>query len=844
MAIALIGSLSESSFGQTVIYPAECTMQELQAAKEVRRYIYLRTGQKLPLKRATSIPEDSDLILVVNDDNKIVERLRDYLGHRLNPGGFIIKTVQRKEQQILVIAGYDSVSTLYGAYRFAEHLGVGFGLAEDVIPDERIDLDISDFDEVGEPLLQIRGILPFHDFPEGPDLWSTDDYMVVISQLAKLGMNFMGLHTYPRWSTTMDRDAHAPQGPEPTTWIGLPEDINGDGTVKWSYPAYYAHTHRPDRIWGFVRHDTDRFHAGASQLFESNGYGSDVLGKRLPTDGQNCNEVFARSGRMLKTAFTHARHLGASTAVGTELPLGLEPKGPEVDYDWIRGMPPLLNKRLTSLGKDPRDPSTIKAIYKGIFERIKRTHPLDFYWLWSWEVWSMHGVSDAQIDAFKNEMKIAYQALEEVNAPFKLALAGWIIGTEDNPAEFDDTLPAQTPFYGLWDEAQGMEELSADRVKWAATWLEEDWGLIQPQLEAHRVYADVRAALDKGCDGLIAKHWRTRILGANIGAMKDLLWVYGPTGKPLKRGLPSSKDDWLDEFYGRWATRQFGPEVGPGVAEILAGIEKQGESGSGALDPVLGWDSDLEDGGNGAPGAIVPNPKAWSDERSKFEFVAQLEKLRASVKGAGNLERFDYWLNAFRCLRIMGEYGTLRHRFEHAAEDENWTEALKWRRRMARLWGDLMTVQIQKVFNCSDLGEIINLEILNWHQLVELKWDERMKRGLGADMPADANPRMTYEGPLLMTVDTRRSMLYEDESLRLKVRVMGHPESVTIHHRPLGEGLYTARALTDVARGVYELTLPPQAGDFEYYVEAQTPKEKVVYPVTAPNLNQTVVVLK
>ena len=350
--ILLIASVAELSFGQTIVYPADSSLQELIAAKEVRRYIYLRTGQKLPLKKTNSIPENEDLILIADDDNQMVESLRDSLSHKTNPGGFIIKTVKKNSRQILIITGYDSISTLYGAYRFAEHIGVGFSLIRDVIPDKKITLDISGFDEVGEPLLKTRGILPFHDFPEGPDLWNTDDYMAVISQLPKLGMNFIGLHTYPLAGATQDKDMNILQGPEPTVWIGLEQNINSDGTVKWSYPSYYAHTHRPDRRWGFAEYDTERFHAGASQLFETNGFGSDVIGEVMPSDVKSSNQVFNRTGKMFKKAFNHANNLGVKTAVGTELPMGLEPKGPEVDYDWIRAMPPELQKRLTSMEYD------------------------------------------------------------------------------------------------------------------------------------------------------------------------------------------------------------------------------------------------------------------------------------------------------------------------------------------------------------------------------------------------------------------------------------------------------------------------------------------------------------
>ena len=52
-------------------------------------------------------------------------------------------------------------------------------------------------DETGKPLFDLRGIQPFHDFPEGPDWWNRDDYKAILGQLPKLGMNFFGLHTYP-----------------------------------------------------------------------------------------------------------------------------------------------------------------------------------------------------------------------------------------------------------------------------------------------------------------------------------------------------------------------------------------------------------------------------------------------------------------------------------------------------------------------------------------------------------------------------------------------------------------------------------------------------------------------
>jgi hypothetical protein len=67
--ILFIASAAELSFGQTIVYPADGSLQELIAAKEVRRYIYLMTGQKLPLKKNNSIPEKGDIILVADESN-------------------------------------------------------------------------------------------------------------------------------------------------------------------------------------------------------------------------------------------------------------------------------------------------------------------------------------------------------------------------------------------------------------------------------------------------------------------------------------------------------------------------------------------------------------------------------------------------------------------------------------------------------------------------------------------------------------------------------------------------------------------------------------------------------
>lgn len=652
---------------------------------------------------------------------------------------------------------------------------------------------------------------------------------------------FLLLALVPTGCEEEDHDG-APQGPEPTVWLGLAEDIGEGGEVAWSYPTYYAHTARPDDIWGFPEGDTEHFHGGASQLFDRNAYGSDVMGEVMPGDVESSNAVFARTGAMFATAFGHARRVGVKTALGTELPLGLEPSGPEVGVDWVRGMPPALQARLEDQGLDPSDPDVVRSVYEGAFLRIMQTHPLDYYWLWTWEVWTWHGVNDRQIRAMEDDIALAYEAAARVDAPFQIALGGWIVGAADEPEVFDGLLPPEVPFFGLWDEAMGFEQLQEDRVKWPGTWLEEDWGLAQPQLELLRLHADVSAAWNKRCDGIIAKHWRTRIHGANVHGLKDLTWSYGTTdGTFDDLAVDRDRDVWIAATYRDWAIRQFGEEAGPAAADILSALDQAGESGPGSLPSAMGFGPAEIKAPEGDDDEDAPG--SWAEAQADYAFVAELEALEAQVVGAGNRERYGYWLASFQALRLMGEYGYERRTFEEAMSEDHFDTALEARRNMARLWEQILGLEVQKATNSSDLGEIINLELLNWTKLMEQEYDEGLVEGLGGPIPDDANPSREYTGPPRVVVTPARNLGYAGEALVIDALVLDDASEVVLYHRPMGLGDFDAIALDHQARGAWSTTLPALTEDLEYYVEAETAAGTVVWPAAAPGINHTVVVL-
>ena len=204
-----------------IVGPMKPAFAEKLAAKEIRRYVYLRTGWLLPISQKLPANKTQSAIVVGNQAQSPVSELlaeakKQSGGQAGKPGllaaeQYLLKTIRRSDGRVvLVIAGGDSIGTLYGAYRLAEHLGVRFYLHGDVLPDKQVSLELPTLDEVGKPLFAVRGIQPFHDFPEGPDWWNRDDYKAVLGQLPKLRMNFFGLHTYPQGGV----------GPEPLVWIG------------------------------------------------------------------------------------------------------------------------------------------------------------------------------------------------------------------------------------------------------------------------------------------------------------------------------------------------------------------------------------------------------------------------------------------------------------------------------------------------------------------------------------------------------------------------------------------------------------------------------------------------
>ncbi len=482
-----------------IVTPAKPSPDESLAAHEVRRYVYLRTGELLPIHAPSGQPAEAGIFVGRKDQPEFQGLAGDAAA--LKPQEYLLKKTGANS---LLIVGGDGAGVLYGAYAFAEKLGVRFYLQGDVAPDGKIPFSIPDLNETGKPLFAVRGIQPFHDFPEGPDWWNTDDYLAYVSQLAKMRMNFIGLHCYPEGSA----------GPEPLVWIGEKSDCDASGRVSFSYPSFWANT--ADHTWGYEPTKTSEFAGGAALLFAADTFGNEVQAGLMPRPKtpDDCNEIFNRAAVMLRRVFKEAKALGIKTCIGTETPLKL---------------PGALKKHLQSLGKNPDDPAIAREIYDGMFARIERACPVDYYWLWTPEDWTWRGNKPNELEDTKRDIQAALDAAEALGNPFTLATCGWVLGPEHDRAALDNFLPKNAPMSCInrqvgHDAVETAFAMITGRPKWAIPWMENDPTLTQPQPWVGRMRYDAADARRLGCTGLLGIHWRTKAMMQNLSALAGAAW--------------------------------------------------------------------------------------------------------------------------------------------------------------------------------------------------------------------------------------------------------------------------------------------------------------------------------
>lgn len=819
----------------SVYYFENSKPMEVLAGKELQRYLYLRTGHLpslTPVSTAFKLPANA--ILVATSTQFRLSEVEKIVGisTELIKDDYQLKSTANGS--LLIVGGTD-VAVLYGTYKFLESTGIGFAIDGDLIPDEKIShINLSGFNKVYSPSFELRGIQPFHDFAEGPDWWNKDDYEAIIAQLPKMGMNFIGFHTYPE-TTPFGGWNKA----EPMVWIGTKENINADGTVKKAYPVLHANT--GDSTWGYYPKKTSQFHFGASQIFETDVYGADYMQNvsKWPHTTQENIDIFNKFGSLLSSAFTLAKDLGVKTCIGTEVPLVV----PRQVKDGIA------NYKI--LDAD----SINQALYEGVFTRIKRTHPLDYYWFWTPESWTWEGEAKGAVEQTEKDLTNALAAAKKVDAPFTLATCGWVLGPARDRAEFDRLLPKDMPF-GVINRQQGytpVEQSFAkiqNRPKWEITWLEDDPALTAPQFWAGRALKDAVDAYKYGCTGFMGIHWRTENLSPAFMALAKAGW----DAKDYKKIIPTSERDYpVKNLYLEWTEQQFGIAAAIPASELFNKLDGAPLYVPGKNQITAHFPRSAEWGTRG-PGQIAINRRPWSVVKKLYGFIDDYKKLKPLIKGTSNNERYVYWLNTFLYAREQAHIGCILGQMELKAKNINNASnkltvadsILILRNQAASRWGIMVTYLLQTVNKTGEMGTVANLEE---HSLGSLKLLNRQDSLILAVTRKVVEPlnfgNGGYKGPSRLIMTTKKTLLNTNEDLNLKIRVLSATTigQGTIYWRSLAAGKFMAKPLNHINRGVYNVVINSSDNknkSFEYYVVVKTGSNVLRYPSTK-NTFQSVV---
>ena len=280
---------------------------------------------------------------------------------------------------------------------------------------------------------------------------------------------------------------------------------------------------------------------------------------------------------------------------------------------------------------------------------------------------------------------------------------------------------------------------------------------------------------------------------------------------------------------------------------------KEGRRGDSPLNA-----SDWTDG----PGGLMSNKtrEELIERISRYDFLPEMEKIRTSITGTGNLERFEYWLNSLKFNKAILETALELKELQLAVDDIKTETDLAKKRRMAteialpirlelaKKWMKMTEILLAKISTTGEMGMLANLEMHSGRKNQNLTGQDKFLQELGVIIPAEAFPGKAYTGKTRVIVPTDESILSKGKDFYLRIRVLSTAKNISgkLLWRNLGDGKFKVIWLKRMDRNVFEVGIPASeiSDDFEYYVEISADNELVKFPSTTPEINRTVVLMK
>ena len=503
--------------------------REQLAAKELQRYLGLLTGT-LPSVRHDrgGAPKDTTFIVIGQQDSNAV--LSDLVRSgalpdaERRPGaeGYVIRTVDVGGRPGLAVLGSDPAGVLFGSYRLLEQYGARFYLSRDVLPPGRQPFEVKQQDLTEKPSIEHRGLLPWHDFLNGPSAYGLGDFQRYIEQMSKMRMNSLVLHNYSG---------------------GYPgEDINEpfmDFACDGQGFDGFLDTSADNQRWGLGKSYADdlAFGSGAYLPFDILGSDAARFTKQQPDARAN---TFAKAKAMMNQVMAYGKEHGVEVVLGT-------------DFDLV---PAKLRDKC-----QPLDPEVLKRRLDDILQTYPALNHIQMYYS------EYNGVSTAQgVAAYK----VMHAYLAEKAPQVRLMTGSWF--QEQRFPEMDAALPKDVIFSTLMPHDMAVKPewagLSEGREAWAVPWMEFDGGLSEPQLAVKLMEKQLPNLRASGVEGVIGILWRERAVEPNVAYLAQDAWQ--PDGK----ALPAV------DFYRDYAASTFGAAAADAGAAAFDKLEDAGVYGN------------------------------------------------------------------------------------------------------------------------------------------------------------------------------------------------------------------------------------------------------------------------
>ena len=583
LAAALLTLCFVASAAPAIYLHPNATPLERSAAVELQRYMFVAFERVFTIELVANVPDDAvGLVLGTPDAFPQTETPWPFGLEPPRDDGYLLHSL-RDDNRLVAIAAPTPNGVQNGVYGYLEELGFGFYLSGDTRPDHS--LKPKPYHESVSPAFAVRGFLPRFGYFCSASTWEFEDYASYIDQMVRMRCNlvaFLARDTDPFAAYSWDGGR---VGGEPLA--------NTADAVNESQPL-----------------PTSQFFAGTGRYFSGEYFGASA------SFIEDRDTSVRAAKAVLQRAITYAKSRGMKVCLGFEV------------------------------GGDALDADT-QARFEARLRSVLESYPaVDFIALWEPEVQALLPHSEPAprslwesqarrfADAFSDVPGFARQAeavrwalfamraqriLEAVRPDVGLVLSGWggdrwLRCTDFFPG-MDQVLDENVTFAALDsvrlapEVAESYGQTAPDRPRWPILWMECDGDLWMPQPNLASAAEACRDVLEKGCQGLLGMHWRTREVDETAAFLARFAW--NPELTP-------------EDFCNRRSRDLFGQGLGDTLAPILMRLQNLGYRWVG------GW------------GQTESSPFAWRPgrEQNHAELAGIASELRAILQELGVLRGF------------------------------------------------------------------------------------------------------------------------------------------------------------------------------------------------------------